>query len=239
MTSSRRSIIVLAVAACCLFARRSWPAGRRRAGRSHCRSICFVDRTHGWVAGIDDDSLQGVAHHRRRSDVDSVGSQVAAGGGMSWVSFVSPTTGVWGYGSLVRTVDGGDDVEPDRHRRRHVQRGRLRRRAPWLGGVVQRLVGVRRRHRLHRRRRGDLDGAARQAGSGRLGRLLARERSDRGSAATRSSGAAAPACTRRPTPAPTWTRRTLPAFATGTGTTRTSTSPAPVWAGSSATPAAS
>ena len=113
MTSSRRSIIALAAAACCLFVP-ALVAGQAAAAPAapDCRSICFVDRTHGWVAGIYDDDSRVWRTTDGGQTWDSVGSQIAAGAGMSWVSFVSPTTGVWGYGSLVRTVDGGDEWSP-------------------------------------------------------------------------------------------------------------------------------
>lgn len=111
MTSSHRSIISLAAAACCLLVS-ALLAGQAAAAPDY-RSLSFVDSTHGWVAGIDDDYNSTVW---RTTDGGQtwvpVRSQIAAGAGIGWVSFVSQSTGVWGYGSVVRTVDGGDVWSP-------------------------------------------------------------------------------------------------------------------------------
>lgn len=77
------------------------------------QSLSFVDRSHGWAAGIDDGYSTVVW---RTADGGKtwvpVASRIAAGGGIGWVAFLSADTGVWGYGTLERTVDAGDVWNP-------------------------------------------------------------------------------------------------------------------------------
>ena len=111
MIATRRSAFCLAAVCCCLLVASLLAAAAVAAPEYF--SVSFVDRTHGWAAGIDDDYNSKVW---RTVDGGAtwvpVASQVAAGGGMGWVRFVSTTAGVWGYGSLARTGDGGDTWAP-------------------------------------------------------------------------------------------------------------------------------
>lgn len=111
MAASRRPVIVLVAVACCLLG--SALGAAASAAAPSYMSLSFVDRTHGWVAGIDDSYNSTVW---RTSDGGGtwtpVASRIAAGGGIGWVSFVSATWGVWGYGSLEYTGDAGDTWTP-------------------------------------------------------------------------------------------------------------------------------
>ena len=97
---------------CCCVCSRCRPAGVAPASRYY-QSLSFVDRSHGWAAGIDDGYNTVVW---RTADGGKtwvpVASRLAAGGGIGWVAFLSADTGVWGYGTLERTVDAGDVWKP-------------------------------------------------------------------------------------------------------------------------------
>ena len=111
MSISRRAIMCLAVAACCLLASAMLAATAGAA--PDYMSLSFVDVTHGWVAGIDDDYNSKVWRTIDGGGTwDLVGSQVAAGGGTGWVSFTGEKTGVWCYGTVVWTDDAGDTWTP-------------------------------------------------------------------------------------------------------------------------------
>jgi photosystem II stability/assembly factor-like uncharacterized protein len=72
-------------------------------------SLSFVDRSHGWAAGIDDTDWNTKVWRTTDGGTtwQPVGEAIAAGGGIGWVSFVSRTSGVWGHGSVEHTTDGG------------------------------------------------------------------------------------------------------------------------------------
>jgi photosystem II stability/assembly factor-like uncharacterized protein len=73
------------------------------------RSASFVDAGHGWLAGIDNKtgSTKVLRTTNGGRTYAEVGSSVAAGAGVAWVTFVNRKAGVWGNGSLLRTDDGG------------------------------------------------------------------------------------------------------------------------------------
>lgn len=98
------AIVCLLSAACC--------AGAARASVDYL-SASFVDTKTGWVAGIDNATARTKVWRTSNGGVTwkRVGSSIAAGAGVGWVSFVSRTTGVWGNGSLLRTSDGGRSWE--------------------------------------------------------------------------------------------------------------------------------
>jgi photosystem II stability/assembly factor-like uncharacterized protein len=80
-------------------------------------SASFVDGRYGWIAGIDNVSWRTEVWRTTNGGAtwNKVGSSIAAGGGVGWVAFVSRTIGVWGNGSLMRTIDGAStwrDVSP-------------------------------------------------------------------------------------------------------------------------------
>ena len=77
-------------------------------------SVSFVNQSTGWIAGIDDQSYNTEVWRTTDGGLSwtKVGSSIAAGAGVDWVAFVSPTAGVWGNGSVVRTMDGGDTWLP-------------------------------------------------------------------------------------------------------------------------------
>jgi photosystem II stability/assembly factor-like uncharacterized protein len=73
-------------------------------------SVSFVDKEHGWVAGIDDETYM-TEVWRTSGGGDTwtkIGSVIAAGAGVDWVAFANPSSGVWGNGSVWFTDDGGD-----------------------------------------------------------------------------------------------------------------------------------
>ena len=80
----------------------------------HYGSLSFVDQTHGWAAGYTDTT--GMTDVWRSVDGGKtwqrVGSSPAAGGGIGWVAFVSPTTGLWCNGTLMHTTDSGESWDP-------------------------------------------------------------------------------------------------------------------------------
>lgn len=77
-------------------------------------SLSFVTRSHGWVAGFDDADFK----TRIWKTTDGgrhwapVADQIAAGGGIAWAAFASKTVGVWGYGGVGYTTDGGATWHP-------------------------------------------------------------------------------------------------------------------------------
>jgi photosystem II stability/assembly factor-like uncharacterized protein len=72
-------------------------------------SLSFVDRADGWVAGIDDQTYMTEVWKTVDGGASwtKMGSEVAAGAGVAWVAFVSPSAGVWGRGGMVYTTDAG------------------------------------------------------------------------------------------------------------------------------------
>ncbi len=77
-------------------------------------SMSFVTRTHGWVSGVDD--ATGTKRVWRTTDGGAVwlpvADQILAGNDLSFVAFASKTIGVWGYGGVEYTTDGGDTWDP-------------------------------------------------------------------------------------------------------------------------------
>lgn len=77
-------------------------------------SISFVTRTHGWVSGVDE--AAGVKRVWRTTDGGvhwaPAADQILAGNDLSFVAFASKTIGVWGYGGVEYTTDGGDTWDP-------------------------------------------------------------------------------------------------------------------------------
>ena len=72
-------------------------------------SASFVDKSHGWVTGID--NRAGLTTVWRTTNGGrtwtKTGSAITAGAGVCWVTFVNRTTGLWGNGGLMRTTNGG------------------------------------------------------------------------------------------------------------------------------------
>jgi photosystem II stability/assembly factor-like uncharacterized protein len=102
---------LLTVALCALWA--AFLAGGAFASVDY-GSVSFVDQGNGWVAGIDNQSYMTEVWKTVDGGVSwiKVGSSIAAGAGVDWVAFVSPSTGVWGNGSVWRTTDGGAIWKP-------------------------------------------------------------------------------------------------------------------------------
>jgi photosystem II stability/assembly factor-like uncharacterized protein len=77
-------------------------------------SLSFVDRTHGWVSGVDDTA--GTKRVWRTTDGGAqwapVADQILAGNDLTFVAFANRAIGVWGYGGVEYTADGGDTWHP-------------------------------------------------------------------------------------------------------------------------------
>jgi photosystem II stability/assembly factor-like uncharacterized protein len=77
-------------------------------------SLSFVDRTHGWVSGVDDTA--GTKRVWRTTDGGAqwapVADQILAGNDLTFVAFANRAIGVWGYGGVEYTTDGGDTWHP-------------------------------------------------------------------------------------------------------------------------------
>lgn len=84
-------------------------AGVVRASMDYL-SASFVDRDYGWIAGINDQSYNTEVWMTIDGGQSwtKVGSTIAAGARVAWVTFVSPSSGVWGNGSVWGTTNGGD-----------------------------------------------------------------------------------------------------------------------------------
>jgi len=72
-------------------------------------SVSFVDKSHGWVTGIDGKTGLTTVWKTNNGGRTwtGTGSTITVGAGVCWVSFVSRTTGMWGNGGLVRTTNAG------------------------------------------------------------------------------------------------------------------------------------
>jgi len=113
MTSAHRVTTVGIVSAIVCLMWAACFAGVARASVDYM-SASFVDRSHGWIAGIDNQTYNTEVWRSIDGGQSwtKVGSAIAAGAGVAWVTFVSPSTGVWGNGSVWRTTDGGDTWQP-------------------------------------------------------------------------------------------------------------------------------
>jgi photosystem II stability/assembly factor-like uncharacterized protein len=107
MTAAQRVATVGVVLAIVCLTWAACFAGAARASADYL-SVSFVDKSCGWLAGIDGHSARTEVWRTVNGGVSwkKAGSSAAAGGGVGWVAFVSRKIGVWGNGSLLRTVDG-------------------------------------------------------------------------------------------------------------------------------------
>jgi photosystem II stability/assembly factor-like uncharacterized protein len=109
-TVCRLTIVGILVLVLCMLV---LPAGVAGASPDYT-SLSFVTRTHGWVAGFDDADFK----TRIWKTTDGgrhwapVADQIAAGGGIAWAAFASKSVGVWGYGGVGHTTDGGATWHP-------------------------------------------------------------------------------------------------------------------------------
>ena len=144
------------------------PAAAGVAGASpDYSSLSFVNRSVGWVAGIDDADYQTKVWRTTDGGVtwQPMAKQVTVGAGVAWVAFAGKTIGVWGFGGVEYTADAGDSWHPASTVGGVFQQADFASLTRGWARLDQRDVAVRRRYRPDGRRRRHLEGAVEQAGT--------------------------------------------------------------------------